>query len=138
MVRPRLTSFTMVESDLETGVTTTTFTLTNSGLGPAIVSTYEVFQGDRKIYATTPTELGAGLTGATGVPFAPNSSFSILKKGYVMAKDEERALAVVRVANMTEEHDAAFKKLRLRVVYESAYGESFVYDTIDHLEELQK
>lgn len=136
MVRPRLTSFTTVETDAATRVTSTTFTLTNSGLGPAIIRTYEVFQGGERIPATTPAELGDGLKLATGVPFSSNkSTFSLLKRGFVMAKDEERNLAVVHVVNMTTEHNEALRKLKLRVTYESAYGESFVYDTDDHLEQ---
>lgn len=62
--------------------------------------------------------------------------FSVLRDGYVLAKDQTilvAELAIVPTLNVS--YDAmkrALDQFHLRVTYESAYGESFVYDSRDH------
>jgi hypothetical protein len=135
MVRPRLATFTSKRFSADDPSTfIVKSTLRNSGLGPAIINEYAALLDGVKIEVQNSGEyfqVFAKTIRAT--PACEPCFFSHLNRGYVMAKDEVLEVAHVGIKlPLYPELERDLKRFQLRVTYESAYGESFVYDSRDH------
>ena len=134
MVQPRLSVFTQSITNSKNVTKAFDVTLTNSGLGPAIIKKYEVLIDGKPVDAEQPEDIFAALKLATTADFDPNLwHFGILRKGFVLAKDEVFTVAKTTIMNLTLAQNKEIKRFHVRVTYESAYGESSVYDTRTHL-----
>lgn len=135
-VQPRLSTFTKTNEYPAGGSTVHEITLSNSGLGPAVIKKYEVLLDGNPIEAEQPNDIFVVLAQALAAPFVPSlCSFGLLRKDYVMAKDEVLKAATITILNATPAQLEELKRVHLRVTYESAYGDSFTYDTKTHTEQ---
>lgn len=137
-VRPHLTSFTdrILHPEI-TGVTQVKLTLSNNGVGPAVIRSYEPMLDGQPL---DPTKFVALL--ATAKEVLPVSildqecRFAFFRKGYVMAKDEEKCIALLAIVPTLDTDFALLEKaeqrFHIRVTYESIYGERFGYDSRNH------
>lgn len=135
-VRPHLTTFS--ERHLVDGVLNYSVTLSNNGLGPAFVEKYELLVDGEPVTADDPAELLKVVADKLAVTLYPTANYlAILRKDYVMGKDEERKIADVKfLIDLSTDVDALAKNLRrtqVRLAYRSAYGEKFTYDSRTHL-----
>lgn len=137
-VKPHLTSFTERVADPERkGVVRVRATLSNNGLGPAIIRNFEPLFADRPINAADADGLAEFVGKTVPVPILPGGCyFTVLREGYVLAKDQTLVVAeLLIIPTLDSPYDAlkrALDQFHLRVTYESAYGQSFVYDSRDH------
>jgi hypothetical protein len=137
-VRPQLTSFTETKPDPErNGIVIIKATLSNSGLGPAIIKTFKPLLDGVPLTIKKPEDLLPVAEKALPVHLiAEGCQFTVLRQGYVMAKDE--VVTLVKLSFASTVHDdpktleRALDRFHIRVTYESAYEESFVYDSRDH------
>lgn len=134
-VRPHLATFT--ERNLGDGFLDFTVTLTNNGLGPAFIDSYEVLVDGESVTIDDPVRLLAEVSNRIEVPLYPTANYmAVLRKEYVMGKDEERKIADVKIlVDLSTDVDLLEQKLRrvqIRLVYRSAYGEKFQYDSRVH------
>lgn len=137
-VRPHLTSFVDQRADTERkGITTIKATLSNNGLGPAIVKEFELLLDGAPIEHSEPGDLFPTVEKILPVRLlADECHFAVLRQNYVMAKDA--ALPVATISYAPTIHDdptairVAMRRFHIRVSYESAYGESFAYDSRNH------
>lgn len=137
-VTPHLTSFADHKRDPEdSGLQVITFILSNNGLGPAIIDRYELLQDGKAIDDLSPSNLVKIATKALPATILEDSCyFSILRKGYVLAKDEAVTVAKIKYAPTIHDDpkklDEALQRFQIRVTFESIYRESFSYDSRDH------
>lgn len=137
-VKPDLTSFTEQLKDPErTQIVFVTAKLFNNGLGPAIIKSYEPLFDGVPINADDPDDLLPVVERALPLSLIRSEcSFAVLRKGYVMAKDEQvtvAKLSVVPTLGVSEEvMKNALQRFQIRVTYESAYGDQFTYDSRQH------
>lgn len=133
-VRPKLTTSTETTypaiNQIERVVT-----LSNNGLGPAIIKSFELLIDGIAHPVDTPQDMFILIQDHVMSALTPQSYFHVLRKESVMAKEQTiiltKLIATVDGPAQIEE----FKKFQLKVCYESAYGEDFIYDTRDHLAE---
>lgn len=137
-VRPHLTSFTthVPHPDIS-GVTLIKFTLSNNGIGPAVIRTYEPMFDEKALDPTKFDELLALAKEVLPISILDQECwFGFFRKGYVMAKDEEMNVAIVAVVpTIDTNHQAleeALQRFHIKVGYESMYGEAFTYDSRNH------
>lgn len=137
-VRPHLTSFTEhLPHPNISGVTLIKLTLSNNGIGPAVIKSYEPMLDGQPL---DPTRFDALLALAKDVLpvsiLGQECRFSFLRKGYVMAKDEEKPIASVAFVPTLDTDfillERAEQRFHVRVAYESIYGEPFEYDSRNH------
>jgi hypothetical protein len=129
-VTPHLVVFTDRRND--NGQAKFVVKLRNSGLGPAIIRTYEVLLdnavfpiGDGGVVANT-------IASIVGRP-TPHVAYHRLGVGDAIAKDQELILFSVGFS-CSSHHDyqsvmKCFERLSARLVYASIYGKKFVYDS---------
>lgn len=137
-VKPHLTSFIETKPDTSRqGLMVINVTLSNNGLGPAIIKTFEPLLDGTPIKYSKPGDLYPIAEKVLPVRLiADECYFAVLRNKYVMAKDA--ALAVATITYATTIHDDpvaiqdAHNRFHLRVSYESAYEESFAYDSRSH------
>jgi hypothetical protein len=137
-VRPHLTSFVDHRPDPERqGITTIKVTLSNNGLGPAIIQKFELLLDGVPIEHSEPGDLFPTVEKVLPVRLLSDEChFAVLRQNYVMGKDT--TLPVATVSYVPTIHDdpaalrTALKRFHIRVAYESGYGESFVYDSRNH------
>jgi hypothetical protein len=137
-VRPHFATFTKTKADPERkGILIVEVTLTNSGLGPAIIKTFEPLLDGTPLQADEPDDLFPVI--AKTIParmIDDECHISVLRKGHVMAKDEVVTLAHLAIVPTIHDDPEAIKKaldrFHIRVRYESGYGERFVYDSREH------
>ncbi len=138
MIRPHLTSFTdQSPAPGMAGVTLIKMALSNNGIGPAVIKSYEPLLDGQPLDPTKGDELLAVAKQVLPAPVLDHPcEFAFFRKGYVMAKDEEKNVATVAVVITLDTDLMALRKAQerfhLRVQYESLYGEQFVYDSRDH------
>lgn len=143
-VKPHLTSFTERVADSErNGIVLVKATLSNNGLGPAIIKSFEPLFDGLSIKASDPDELAEFVQKTLPVSILRDECyFSVLRKDYVLAKDQKITVAQLSVLPTIDVSYEALKasldQFHLRVTYESAYGESFTYDSRDHRKDEQK
>lgn len=137
-VRPHLTSFTEQTADAtRRDLVAVKASLTNNGLGPAFIESFQILVDGIPVDVEHPSDVNALVEKDFPLDvIADENWYSVLRKGYVLAKDEKvvlAALTVVRTLDVTEEVlRAALDRYHILVRYKSAYGESFVYDSRDH------
>lgn len=108
--------------------------LTNTGLGPALISNYELLVDGSPAPADEPDSMFASIRSAMPADYINSlCSFGTLKKGYVMASGEGFQVVVLAIREPGVDIKESMKRLHLRVRYLSMYGESFIYDTRTHL-----
>lgn len=128
-VKPHLTSFTERVADSErNGIVLVKATLSNNGLGPAIIKSFEPLFDGLSIKASDPDELAEFVQKTLPVSILRDECyFSVLRKDYVLAKDQKITVAQLSVLPTIDVSYEALKasldQFHLRVTYESAYGE---------------
>lgn len=137
-IKPHLTSFvSRMNGPEQMGVRRISATLSNNGLGPAFIKSYELLLDGKSIDATEPKDVYPVV--ARVIPaqlIQEDCYFTFLRDGYVMAKGDEVAVAVIAIALTIHDDpvaiEEALNRFHIRVVFESAYGESTIYDSRDH------
>lgn len=133
-VQPRMSTFNGHQVDPTTQQLTFWATLTNCGLGPAIIKKFELMLDDVPMEVTEPDDIKLAVVKVLGKPLV-NHEIGIFRKEYAMAKDEVREIVRATAQAAIAADLEALKRLQLRITYESAYGETFTYDSRVHLEE---
>lgn len=108
-----------------------TASISNCGLGPAIIQKFEVLFGGVPLQAETPEQLGKMVQEKLGAEIL-DSYYKLLRKHHVMRAGESFDLARITVRAPTLQQQEAFAQLHVRVAYESAYGNKRTYDSRDH------
>lgn len=137
-VRPRLvvaTETVQVATQLPALMERFRVTLTNAGLGPAIIKDYQVLIGDQLMQIMGFSDLDTRLRGQFGPMYGGGSLF-VPRPGFVMKAGEDRELADLKFVQGLDEPssciDEAVSQLHLLVTYECIYGDTYKYDTRDH------
>ena len=137
-VKPNLTSFVHTEQDMdEKAIWRITTTLTNNGLGPAIIKSFEVLFDDKPVPQVNPGDIYPMIEREVKLRFiAEDCNFGLLRPGYVMGKGDTVRTAkvtLVRTLDISDDYiHASMHRFHILVRYESAYGESFTYDSRTH------
>ena len=134
-VIPRLTTFThkyfLNEPSSEAQLRVM---LSNCGLGPAVIKSYEILVDGKPALVNEPSEYYQVVQIAvTSTLDIQRCRFTILRKETVLAQGEEIVVADIYAAYTTSQQLDEFKKFHIKVCYESLYGQSFTYDSRDHL-----
>ena len=129
-VQPRLS--TQIERDVtEERVIRVIATLSNSGLGPAIIKSFEILVNDKPYLINEQSEIESLVTrNVSGHIVELRTGF--FRKNHTFSKDATTELLNLKIRNATESTLEEIKMFHLRVNYESAYGESFLYDSRTH------
>lgn len=129
-VQPRLS--TQIERDVtEERVIRVIATLSNSGLGPAIIKSFEILVNDKPYLINEQSEIESLVTrNVSGHIVELRTGF--FRKNHTFSKDATTELLNLKISNATESTLEEIKMFHLRVNYESAYGESFLYDSRTH------
>jgi len=132
-VQPRLSAFAETTENAVSGVAIYKVALRNSGLGPAFIKRFEVLWDGNVLKVDSPEDFQMEVSKNVPAHYAASPRyFSVLRKDYVMAKDSSVEVVSIGIHNATPFHALELKRFQLRVVFESAYGEHFVYDTRTH------
>lgn len=135
-VRPSLSTF--IDSDPapdNARITLVSVKLMNSGLGPAYIKSFEILVGGEAITVKSPDEMHRlVLKHLPGTIVDDRCRYVVLGKHHVMAKDMPVEIAQIALRDITPAQTEPMKSFALRIRYESAYGESFTYDTRQHQE----
>jgi hypothetical protein len=131
-VQPRLTTFMSFERDPgDNKITQVKVTLTNSGLGPAIIRKFEILLGDKPYLVTEPDECLRLIYENVNMPILKGRT-SVLRKEHSLSKDSNVDLIYLEVLEMTSQHKRDLQIFNVRVTYESAYKQTFKYDSRMH------
>ncbi len=128
-VRPLLTSYTGEVSSSNAQIT---FSLTNSGLGPALIDAFEVTLDGAPVNIRATEQLNGTLAQLLG---RPPKSFSVghLGPSSTLRKDETRELFNIQFPVLTpaefEALSGRLNRIRLVVKYHSLYNEPYVFDS---------
>lgn len=135
-VRPSLSTFYDIDPAPDNPrITLVSIKLKNSGLGPAVIKSFEILVEGEAVTVKSPDEMHRlVLKHLTGHIVEDRCRFVVLVKHYVMAQDASEEIALIAIRDITLEQSEVLKKLALRVSFESAYGEPFTYDTRKHFE----
>lgn len=107
----------------------------NSGLGPAYIKSFEILVAGEAATVKTPEEVhGLVLKHFPGSIVDPQCRYIVFRKNHVMAQGKQEEVAQIAIRDATAVHTESMQTFALRVCYESVYGESFIYDTRQHLE----
>jgi hypothetical protein len=127
-VRPALCSWTSNQTNHYN------FKLVNNGIGPAIIKGFHVYLDDKEIEG----HLLMGMQKVLTVLFKEypfTSSQSVLNKDYVIPEKEAYEIIDIKFTTLKSPHpqevEKIMKRARLKVSYESAYKEKFIFDTSD-------
>jgi hypothetical protein len=108
--------------------------LVNAGLGPAFIKTYEILLDGNCIEASEPHEVHTAIKAAF-----PQYNFidlecyyGLLRKKHVLAPNEKSLIAKIVISPTTASNVDELRRLQIRIVYESAYGEVQTYDSRHH------
>lgn len=135
-VRPSLS--TLVDADPAPDnpqITLVSVKLVNSGLGPAYIKSFEILVFGEAVTVKTPEEMHR-----LALKYLPESidearcRYIVFGKHHVMAHGKQEEIAKIALRNATSAPTESVKNFALRVRYESAYGDSFTYDTRQHQE----
>lgn len=137
-VHPRLTTFTNIEHNLENpAITIVTVLLMNNGLGPAIIKSFELLLDGKAKPVSEPEEMHRlAMETLKSDLVTAECHFAVLRKAHSISKDAEVRLVKLAIKNATAEQLKEFKRFHVRICYESAYGESFTYDSRTHKGEI--
>jgi hypothetical protein len=134
-VQPRMATFITRDADPNDPLTYfVKAELRNSGLGPAIIKKFEILLDGIPVIVKLPGDLFPVFSKAiAGEIVQKKCTFALLNKGHTMAKDEVfQVVAIAIRVPFDPTVEDGLDKFHLRVTYESAYGESFCYDSRDH------
>lgn len=132
-VQPRLTTHLRIERDAaEERITRVIATLSNSGLGPAIIKSFEMLVNDKPYVVKHADEI-LNLVFQNLTSHIAKPSAGVLRKNHIFSKDTTTELLNLEIWNATAFHLEEIKLFHIRVTYESAYGESFSYDSRTHM-----
>jgi len=111
--------------------------LSNNGLGPAFIKTFNPLLDEVCIQADEPDDLFAAVRKVIPASLIDDEChISVLRSGHVMAKGEVVTLAHLVIFPTPHDDPKALKKaldrFHIQIGYESGYGESFVYDSREH------
>ena len=131
-VQPRLATQLQIEHDVtEERVIRVIATLSNSGLGPAIIKSFEILVNDKPYVINEHSEIESLVArNVSGHIVELRTGF--LRKNHTFSKDATTELLNLNIRNATESTSEEMKMFHIRVNYESAYGESFSYDSRTH------
>lgn len=135
-VRPSLSTFVDTDPAPDNPrITLVSVKLMNSGLGPAYIKSFEILVAGEAITVKSPDEMHRlVLKHLPGSIVDALCRYIVLGKHHVMAKDMPVEIALIALLDITPAQTESMKDFALRIRYESAYGESFVYDTRQHQE----
>lgn len=133
-VKPLLTTFTSFDIDsAEPDETICTAHLLNTGLGPAIIKEFEFLLDNNPLRIQDPQEMNPVLFNEFGQQLVSSKTrTTILRKMSVLAKDQKLMVAKLVIKSPTSVQLEAIKRFNLWIKFESAYGESFIYDSRLH------
>ena len=131
-VQPRLTTHLQIERNVtEEKITRVIATLSNSGLGPAIIKSFEILVNDKPYLINEQSEIESlVIRNVSGYIVELRTGF--FRKNHTFSKDATTELFNLKIRNATESTLEEIKMFHIRVNYESAYGESFLYDSRTH------
>lgn len=115
-----------------------TATLVNAGIGPAIIKSFSVLNGDKQHSVESFDDSRKVVEQIIGQPALSDWYFFVPLKGHAVKAGEEIVLAkFISVLQETrfssrEELYSALQKVGVLITYESIYGEIFTYDSRDH------
>lgn len=132
-VKPKLTTFSEKKSvQNKQDLIMYQITLSNHGLGPAFIESFEFLIDGKPIKSEEPSEIYKTIKNATKLQLDDHLwTIGVLRKEHVMGKDTSEIIAQVAFI----QNDSAIedlKRFHARVVYKSAYGEMDTYDTRYH------
>ncbi len=132
-VQPRLSTQSQIERDVtEERIIRVIATLSNSGLGPAIIKSFEILVNGKPYLINEQSEIESLIArNITGHIVELRTGF--FRKNHTFSKDATTELLNLKIRNATESTLEEIKMFHIRVTYESAYGESFLYDSRTHL-----
>ncbi len=131
-VQPILTTHLRIEHDAAGGkITRVIATLSNCGLGPAIVKSFEILVNNKPFVVSHADEI-LSLVAQNVTAHIVQSSAGVLRKNHIFSKDTIIELLNLEIWNATPFHLEEINLFHVRVTYESAYGESFSYDSRTH------
>lgn len=137
-VRPHLATYTDNSADPERkNVRIIKVGIRNSGLGPAIIKTFEPLLDGKPLKADEPDDLFPVVEKTIPAHLMGDEChITVLRPGHVLAKDEVVPIVnLVVVPTISDDPavlKAALNRFHIRIGYESGYGESFVYDSREH------
>lgn len=135
-VRPRLTTSTSREqvTDGPTVMLDIRVTLSNVGLGPAVIKGAEILLDGQVAPAESFEDLRPLLERVfPGIQLGPTSSFMKLNLEHAIAVGEQVEIVAFQVVNPPISIDAELKRFNLRIRCESLYGDPCNYDSRGHL-----
>lgn len=131
-VQPRLTSYKHLEHDAsDEKVTRVIATLSNSGLGPAFIKKFEVLVNHEPFTILEPDDLFRLITQNVSATLL-ESRAGVLRKEHVLSNGAKADLIDLKILNATALTLSELEVFHVRIVYESAYGDSFTYDSRSH------
>lgn len=136
-VRPRLTTSTSRDpvalGQYPVTALQVRMTLTNVGLGPAIIKTAEVLLDGNVVAVETADDIRPLFERTfPEMLLGPLVTFMKLNKEHAIAVGEVVEVVQVQMLNPTANVKKELERFHLRIRYESMYHEPFVYDSRDH------
>lgn len=138
-VKPRLTTETSTNRttylDGSTHTVEFRMTLTNVGLGPAVVKSSQVMLDGAPLPVESTDDIQPLLERVfPGVQLGSSAAFFKLNKEHAVQVGKEVELVSFVVMNPSSDFDKELKRFSIRICHESLYGETLHYDTRDHLQ----
>ena len=111
--------------------------LTNEGLGPAIIKSFETVLDGQSIALQNANDLAELLLSRLGLPLVANPpcEFTAIRRGHVLgpsSRTQIASFAFISNPHAPTEYMNTLQRLSVRVVYESQYGEASSYDSREH------
>lgn len=135
-VKPSLTTWSETIFDKNRNCYIYESTLINAGLGPAYIKSYEVLIDGTPIPSSTFEDIHRAIEKAfPNYKFIPGDCYySLLRKTHVIATNERTIIGTLVMTSATGLNPEDGKRLNVRIVYESAYGQEQVYDSRNHFD----
>jgi hypothetical protein len=133
-VKPSLSTWSETSFDEEIKCIVFEATLMNAGLGPAYIKSYEILIDEQPIYMPTFDDIHDAIQQAfPHYKFdAAKCYYGLLRKKHVVAANERTMIGKLVILPTRALDPNDLKRLNIRVVYESAYGEEQIYDSKEH------
>ncbi|MDP1782339.1 MAG: hypothetical protein Q8L18_10670 [Hydrogenophaga sp.] len=110
-------------------------TLTNVGLGPAVVKKSEVLLDGNAMPVESFDDVRPLLEQVfPGIQLGSTYAFFKLNKKHALQVGKEVEIVAFQVLNPRADFDKEIKRFNLRISYESLYGDPLNYDSRDHLQ----
>jgi hypothetical protein len=105
--------------------------LSNNGLGPAYIKSFHYLIDGSPVNAETTEQVYEAIEKSAELNIV-TWSFTLLKPKHVMGKDTSEKLFLLTLLANSKVTLEELERYQIKVVYESAYGEEFIYDSRDH------